>query len=77
MTTQELREALIEAQARYDELEAQGGDEMDPALYGLRVEIAGIRRLLAEAESPPPFFNPMSCAPGAGRRFRHLGGHYD
>lgn len=77
MTTEELQQALAAAQARYDELEAQGVDTMDPVLYGLMIEIGGIRRRLAEAESPTPFFNPTSCAPNAGRTFRHLGGHYD
>jgi hypothetical protein len=77
MTIEELQQALAAAQARYDELEAQGVDIMDPALYGLMIKMGGIRRRLAEAESPTPFFNPMSCAPGAGRTFRHQGGHYD
>ncbi|MGA1713435.1 MAG: hypothetical protein ACO4CS_19295 [bacterium] len=77
MTIEELQQSLANAQARYDELEDSGVDTMDPVLYGLGIEIEGIRRLLAEAESPTPFFNPNSFAPGAGRTFRHLGGHYD
>lgn len=76
MNTEQLQQSLASAQARYDELEEQGIDTMDPVLYGLMIEIEGIRRLLAEAESPT-FFNPNSFAPGAGRTFRHLGGHYD
>lgn len=73
---EELQQSLANAQARYDELEEQGLDTMDPVLYGLMIEIEGIRQRLAEAESPTPFFNPNSFAPGA-RTFRHLGGHYD
>lgn len=77
MTTEELQQQLAAASQAWEALDSQGADLLSNEAQALRCEIRGLRRALAERESPTPFFNPTSGHPGAGRGFRHLGGHYD